>query len=291
MDKIIFKNNQEPALNETNLNLLQDNMEKAGVIVSAIEPTTGEKVWIQKGKNLVNEWIKGEFYNTDELVFALNTGFLRTDFIKIDINVDYILSNSENCRFGKICVFDENYNYLEIMNFDNLLTSFKITNTKAKYIIVNIFYRDYPNLSWIQLEQGTTATPYEEYIKKKIYTKNEKNIFETVYEESENVNQLEIKEATPSSRFGQIDINRIIINNKVVEIEFRGYTTEQIPNNETVIENIPKPAWGLTFTTGLGGEYNIDHMIWQYIQEVNAVRGQEILAGNWVHIHVVYIKE
>ena len=43
MDKIIFKNNQEPALNETNLNLLQDNMEKAGVIVRATETTTGKK--------------------------------------------------------------------------------------------------------------------------------------------------------------------------------------------------------------------------------------------------------
>ena len=291
MDKIIFKNNQEPALNETNLNLLQDNMEKAGVIVSATEPTTGEKVWIQKGKNLVNEWIKYDYYNTDEHEINESTNFLRTDFIKIDINVDYILSNSENCRFGNICVFDENYNYLENMKFDDLLTSFKITNTKAKYIIVNIYFRDYPNLSWIQLEQGTTPTSYESYIKKKIYTKNETNKFETFYEESENVNQLEIKEATPSSKFGQIDINKIIINNKVVEIDFRGYTTEQIANNEAVIENIPKPVWGVTFATGLGGEYNIDHMIWQYIQGDNNIRGQEIPAGNWVHIHVVYIKE
>lgn len=291
MDKITFKNNQEPALNETNLNLLQDNIEKAGVIVSTTEPTTGEKVWIQKGKNLVNQWIKGELYNSEKLLFELNTGFMRTDFIKIDTNVDYILSNSENCKFGQICIFDENYNYLEKMNSDDLLTSFKITNTKAKYIIVNIFYRDYPNLSWIQLEQGTTATSHEAYIKKKIYTKNEKNIFETVYEESENVNQLEIRNAIPSSRFGQIDINRIIINNKVVEIDFRGYTTEQIPNNEVVIEDIPKPAWGITFATGLGEEYNIDHMIWQYIQDLPNIRGQEIPAGNWVHIHVVYIKE
>ena len=132
MDKIIFKNNQEPALNETNLNLLQDNMEKAGVIVSATEPTTGEKVWIQKGKNLVNEWIKYEYYNTDEHKINESTNFLRTDFIKIDINVDYILSNSENCKFVNICVFDKNYNYLENMKYDDLLTSFKILFLRCK---------------------------------------------------------------------------------------------------------------------------------------------------------------
>lgn len=123
-------------------------------------------------------------------------------------------------------------------------------------------------------------------------TKVNADTFNTFQNNMENaINNIQISEATPSSRFGQIDINKIIINNKVVEIVFRGYTTEQIPNNEVVIENIPKPAWGVTLATGLGGQYNIDHMIWQYIQGPNNIRGQEIPAGNWVHIHVVYIKE
>lgn len=291
MDKITFKNNQEPALNETNLNLLQDNMEKAGVIVSTTEPTTGEKVWIQKGKNLVNQWIKGELYNTGKSIFELNTGFMRTDFIKIDINVDYILSNSENCKFGKICVFDENYNYLEDMKDNDLLTSFKITNTKAKYIIVNIFYRDYPNLSWIQLEQGTTATPYEEYIKKKIYTKNEKNKFETFYEESENVNKIELKAATPASNFGQIDVNRVIINNKMVEVNFRGYLTSEIANNTAILTNIPEPIIGSNYTNTIyiGGEYDTQTVKWVYISN-GELRGDYLPANTWVHISFSYIK-
>lgn len=291
MDKITFKNNQEPALNETNLNLLQDNMEKAGVIVSATEPTTGEKVWIQKGKNLVNEWIKGEYYNTDEHAIMESTYFLRTDFIKIDINVDYILSNSENCRFGKICVFDENYNYLEDMKDEDLLTSFKITNTKAKYIIVNIFYRDYPNLSWIQLEQGTTATPYEAYIKKKIYTKNETNKFETVYEESENINKIELKKATPASSFGQIDLNQVIINNKMVEVNFRGYLTSEIANNTAILSNIPTPAIGSDYTNTIyiGGKYNAQTVKWVYIA-TGELRGEYLPVNTWVHISLSYIK-
>lgn len=291
MEKIVFKNNQEPALNETNLNLLQDNMEKAGVIVSATEPTTGEKVWIQKGKNLVNEWIKGEYYNTDEHAIIESTNFLRTDFIKIDINTDYILSNSENCKFGKICVFDENYNYLEDMNIDNLLTSFKITNTKAKYIIVNIFYKDYPNLSWIQLEQGTTATPYEAYIKKKIYTKNETNKFETFYEESENVNKVEINKATPASNFGQIDVNQVIINNKMVEVNFRGYLTSEIANNTPILTNIPTPVIGSNYTNTIyiGGEYDAQTVKWVYIS-TGQLRGEYLPANTWVHISLSYIK-
>lgn len=290
MKRINFQNGITK-VNEDTFNAFQNNIEESAVIVSATEPTTGEKVWIQKGKNLVNEWIKGEFYNTDELVFALNTGFLRTDFIKIDINVDYILSNSENCRFGKICVFDENYNYLEIMNLDNLLTSFKITNTKAKYIIVNIFYRDYPNLSWIQLEQGTTATPYEAYIKKKIYTKNEKNIFETVYEESENINKIELKKATPASNFGQIDVNQVIINNKMVEVNFRGYLTSEIANNTPILYNIPIPAVGAGYTNTIyiGGEYDAQTAKWVYISN-GQLRGEFLPANAWVHVSLSYIQ-
>lgn len=291
MNKIPFKNNQEPALNETNLNLLQDNMEKAGVIVSTTEPTTGEKVWIQKGKNLVNQWIKGELYNTEKSLFELNTGFMRTDFIKIDTNVDYILSNSENCKFGRICLFDENYNYLENMNNDDLLTSFKITNTKAKYIIVNIFYRDYPNLSWIQLEQGTTATPYEAYIKKKIYIKNETNKFETVYEESENVNKIELKAVTPTSNFGQIDVNRVIINNKMVEVNFRGYLTSEIASNTLILSNIPTPRIGSDYTNTIyiGGEYDAQTAKWVYITS-EQLKGEYLPANTWVHISLSYIK-
>lgn len=289
MKRIDFQNGVTK-VNEDTFNEFQNNIEKSAVIVSATEPTTGEKVWIQKGKNLVNNWVKGEIYNTEKLHFEFNTDFVMTDFIKIDINVDYILSNSENCKFGKICVFDENYNYLEDMNINNLLTSFKITNTKAKYIIVNIFYRDYPNLSWIQLEQGTIATPYEAYIKKKIYTKNEKNKFETFYEESENVNKIEKKSATPASNFGQIDVNQVIINNKMVEVNFRGYLTSEIASNTPILFNIPAPAIGSMYTNTIyiGGEYNAQTAKWVYITS-EQLRGENLPANTWVHISINYI--
>lgn len=278
-------------VNDETFNEFQNNIEESTVIVSATEPTTGEKVWIQKGKNLVNQWIKGELYNSAKSLFELNTEFMRTDFIKIDTNVDYILSNSENCKFGYISVFDENYDYLENIKNDDLLTSFKITNTKAKYIVVNIFYRDYPNLSWIQLEQGTTATSYEAYIKKKIYTKNEKNIFETVYEESENINKIELKKATPVSNFGQIDINQVIINNKMVEVNFRGYLTSEIANNTPILTNIPTPVIGPKYTNTIyiGGEYDAQTAKWVYIS-MGQLRGEYLPANTWVHISLSYIK-
>lgn len=290
MDKINFQNGVTK-VNADTFNTFQNNIEKSAVVVSTTEPTTGEKVWIQKGKNLVNQWIKGELYNSAKSLFELNTGFMRTDFIRIDTNVDYILSNSENCKFGYIVLFDENYDYLENMKNDDLLTSFKITNTKAKYIIVNIFYRDYPNLSWIQLEQGTTATPYEEYIKKKIYTKNEKNKFETFYEESENVNKIELKKATPASNFGQIDVNQVIINNKMVEVNFKGYLTSEIVNNTPILSNIPEPILGSNYTNTIyiGGKYDIQTAKWVYITS-NQLRGDYLPANTWVHISFSYIK-
>lgn len=76
MDKIIFKNNQEPALNETNLNLLQDNMEKAGVIVSATTPITGEKVWLKKDSVLGDKIFCKNENNWEEFKMLNDTGWI-----------------------------------------------------------------------------------------------------------------------------------------------------------------------------------------------------------------------
>ena len=75
MKRINFQNGITK-VNEDTFNEFQKNIEESTVIVSATEPTTGEKVWIQKGKNLVNQRIKGELYNSEKSLFELNTEFM-----------------------------------------------------------------------------------------------------------------------------------------------------------------------------------------------------------------------
>lgn len=52
MEKINFQNGKTP-LNDTNLNKMQSNIEESCVIVSSTQPTTNEKVWMQKSNNLI----------------------------------------------------------------------------------------------------------------------------------------------------------------------------------------------------------------------------------------------
>ena len=47
-------------LTAANLNQMQDNIEESAVVVSSTQPTTSERVWIRKGKNLFNG-----IYNTN----------------------------------------------------------------------------------------------------------------------------------------------------------------------------------------------------------------------------------
>ena len=76
------------------LNTMQSNIEESCVAVSPTQPTTGEKVWIQKGKNLIRNFLMhyqlvNEGLIPDELCAT-------TDYIEIKTNTDYRYSNSLN---------------------------------------------------------------------------------------------------------------------------------------------------------------------------------------------------
>lgn len=181
------------------------------IIVSPTEPVTNRrKVWMQKGKNLVNKWYKNEYYDNETIQIVPNGEFVRTDYIKIEPNTDYILSNSENNLYGWINVFDKNFNFLERLNYNNLLSSFKTTNENAEYIIANIYYRDTPNLNWIQIEQGVTATPYEAYVEPKIYIKNNNDVYEKFIEKEEDTGWQDVALKSGSGTLRYRKIGKIV---------------------------------------------------------------------------------
>lgn len=196
MKKIIFENlpSQNMPVSAGNFNQMQSNIEESAVIVSATKPTTSEKVWIQKGKNMVKEWYKGSFYSIDTRTFVEHNQFARTGYIKVQPNVDYIFSHSLGNHNGGICCFDENHNFIEEINSQSITTSFKITNANVKYIVVNMWHEtDIANESDVQLEQNIITTSYEAYIEPKIHVKNDNGVFE------EFVNVEEIKETNYST--------------------------------------------------------------------------------------------
>lgn len=191
MEKINFQNGVTP-VNADTFNTFQNNIEKSAVIVSKNEPTTNEKVWIQKGKNLVNKINYGHYFSTGSSTpqFANNVQFASTDFIEIIQNVDYIFSHQLGSAWGDIACFDSNYNYIEKINNQAITTKFNITNENVKYIIINMYDSNgitETNESWAQLEQNSIATPYEAYIEPKIYVKNDNGIYEEFIRKENNL--------------------------------------------------------------------------------------------------------
>lgn len=170
MTKIRFENapSTNTPINADNLNKLNN------VVVSSSEPTTGEEVWIQKGKNLIDT--STFIYNTELNGTGGTTsrdGYYTTPFILVNSNTTYALSGikSPNGFVNNYKdYYDENYNF--IRSDENAVFT---TPSNAKYVRFN---GSTSYLSEIQLEQDSRVTSFETYIEKKIYTKNDNGVYE-----------------------------------------------------------------------------------------------------------------
>lgn len=187
MEKIDWVNGKVP-INRTNLNGMQDNIEKSCVAVSKEQPTTGENVWIKKGKNLFNRKnaISGYIGSNGAFVTGANNE-VTSDYIEIESGKDYTLSienwEGEQMWVG-ISLYDENKTFIERWDkYDASVTVPSTATQNAKYIRTSNRYNS--NNIQIMLEQNSTATTYEDYIEKEIYVKNDNGVFERFYSESE----------------------------------------------------------------------------------------------------------
>lgn len=174
----LFKDlpNTDTPITAENLNQIQDNL----VVVSATEPTgdNREKVWIQKGKNLFNKnknIIKGYRLVGNGNLEVDSNFFYQNEYIKVSSNTNYTISSYELDYFI-IEKYNKDKQFLERIYTD--LTDNKFTfETFNDTQYLKISCRT-PNLDSLQLEQGSTATEYEEYIEPKIYVLNDNGVYE-----------------------------------------------------------------------------------------------------------------
>ena len=169
MTRIRF--DSETALNVPNLNKLNN------VVISPTEPTTGEEVWIQKGKNLLSGIIENYTLDGNGGISAYN-GYFVTEFIKVKPNTSYIASGFSTQHKEW---YDEDFSLIS-----NTGDNPAISPSNAKYLRMNGSTSSSSNM---QIEQGSTATSYEPYIENKIYTKNDNGVYEEIYDE-ERINEL-----------------------------------------------------------------------------------------------------
>ena len=188
MADMYFENlpNTTTPLHKDNLNKLND------IKVSPTEPSTGEKVWIKKGKNLIKSFTPGFFYNYINNTYETGTPFSTSEYIDVVVGETYVFSHALNSVGGYIACFDENF--LEPLNNDTVLTPFTITNVNCKKIRC-ISYDSGGNPSqnetWMQLEANSQATSYEPYIPEEMYIKNSNNMYEEFFSPDEKLDKID----------------------------------------------------------------------------------------------------
>ena len=162
-----------------------------GVTVSSTEPTVEtekSKVWLQKGKNLFNKnnFLPNSSTSAEGVLISNNS--TNTYYIPVEYGNSYIMSFVNNGVSGNVLYgFSDTVPNLGVNCTYNITTADKLNNMKFKpvsennkYLCIRLRYDDaqIPYMSNIQVEQGSTATEYEEYKDKKIYTKNDNGVYE-----------------------------------------------------------------------------------------------------------------
>ena len=158
--------------------------EDATVYVGPTEPTGGQDVWIQKGKNLFNSdshiVSNGTFYDWNNGSSATNNEYYG---VKIPVlpNTVYVSSSDlEPGYWSSLCYWDKDMNFISGAAYN---ANYKVITTPSNCAYITFALMKTYN--WFQLEQGSTVTEYEPYISKKIFVKNDNGGYEEVYNEEE----------------------------------------------------------------------------------------------------------
>ena len=138
--------------------------------ISPTQPTNGEEVWIQTGKNLFdkNNVVVGWLNEDGSINYEIT--YRTTNFIPVETGGQYSKTATGSARFK---FFDKDKKplstqYNDIADADHEIAF--IVPDNAKYIRFSMTV-DYINS--VQLERGNSATEYEQYIDKDVYFRDE----------------------------------------------------------------------------------------------------------------------
>lgn len=181
MDRINFQNNVTK-LDKEMFDTFQNNIEKSSVVVSTTQPQTSEKVWVKKSKNKFNK--NNYFADPNGYIgFFVNLKYGQT--YTISSNLPIIAKFATSGALADTTVGPQNWEkftswtFVAGKNSDNFLNNIVYIGVNAQTLSKNI--EDFSQCN-IQIEQGTTATDYEEYADPMLFTKKNK-LFEELFDE------------------------------------------------------------------------------------------------------------
>ena len=139
--------------------------------------------WFKQSKNLFNKnnILSGYYIDASGNLIAAADNYVGNDFIKIDNTKTYYVSGGQN-NVIRICYYTTSQTFIsrELITNSGALT---IPNN-AIYVKISSYTS---NLSTLQLEQNSTATAYEDYIRKAISINGEDEYYTNDYSAAEQV--------------------------------------------------------------------------------------------------------
>lgn len=152
------------------------------VIVSSTQPTTSERVWFKKSKNLFSSSLELGTFSNEGVKSASTTNYRNATPIQVQPNTTYTFSINGVSQKYALYYYNNTNTFI---NSEGLTTGTFTTPANCYYINFRCFNADftsdYANLK-LQIEEGSTATAYEPYIVpsinvdgEEIYNKNVMN--------------------------------------------------------------------------------------------------------------------
>lgn len=162
----------------------------SSLIVSSSEPTGNnrKKVWIQKGRNLLNGIKVGGISSTGTPE-SNSTRLTSENAIKVNQSTIYTIliktyNESKGAPKVNVIFYDKNNNFISFSGWKDNNYTFTTPNN-CKYVRLLFYLSNSTNQTLVvsditesQLEQGPKVTSYEEYIEPKIYVKNSNDVYE-----------------------------------------------------------------------------------------------------------------
>lgn len=177
---------------------LEDNL----VYVGSTEPTgeNRKKIWIKKGKNLIN--LKQKENGHISLENGLIDGYGNWYYfsLKVQSNTSYTFQiNPTSTISYEIAYYDENNSFISGDWGDfNSNTKFRTITTPENCKNVKVAWSEDNGYNALMFSQSNTEKDYEEYIDKKIYVKN----YNGVYEEFINADEVKNDYSLAERRIG-----------------------------------------------------------------------------------------
>ena len=272
----VFIGNEEEAPETAKIIVEDEDFEesaglsKAEVYVGAEEPTAGEKVWFRKGKNYL-DISKLKSRTTYGITFEPTATGIKITGTAQDVYA-YGGSVSVELKKGKTYMLYGNNAgntfKLELRKGSTIITTIKTSGDKVTFTpsdninIVTFVLEgiskgttyDY-EITNIQIEPGSSATPYEAYIEPQIYVRNSNGVYEEYKEQVTAINEINLNSKF-SFASAYPSINPIVekINN-IVHISAIIKYDSTLPTSQINVGNLPleySPNTQQVFMCGVG---------------------------------------